>query len=216
MDAKQLLQAALAKIPEASVTGDIRRITELTKIASRAKEIDAELSRFQEEIQTLFNAVLETHEASITPPPSQQAVRLPELIGPLAIEIDWHAIGKSVPKLTICERQASDTLRRLIEELFNNLGPEILEKLSQLKINRGPLISKNPEREFLNAKSRRSYAHQRISRTEYSVLTHSATPEKIAAIIEVRRMLGLPVGSIRAFEVSKEDQIKALTADYLN
>jgi hypothetical protein len=83
------------------------------------------------------------------------------------------------------------TLLRTIELLTDVMGEGVLEKLARIRVSRGPLVSSRPESDYLNSKTGALYAHHRIGRSDFYVLTHSSTPEKIGALKEVAKALAI-------------------------
>jgi len=59
------------------------------------------------------------------------------------------------------------------------MSPERFEKLSFIKTGRGPLISRNPQLDFVNKVSGASYTYHQIARFPWFVVTHSSTQEKV-------------------------------------
>ena len=118
----------------------------------------------------------------------------------IEIKIDWSKNGFPGGEEVIRQYFASDTLVKLFQRLVERFGPKILEAASNIQINRGNFVSRNPDRDYANPSTGKSYQHQRIPGTEYSVLTHSETDQKVEDVTELLRKLRLSPGS---FSVKK-------------
>ena len=103
----------------------------------------------------------------------------------IVVTIDWNETGRSIPREIIANSVAAETMVRFIGRLITVLGDEAAIKLSQLRISRGPLLTRNPKKDFLikkdflNSAKGNLYAHKQVPGTTYYVLTHSATKEKV-------------------------------------
>lgn len=223
MKAELLLKQAMEKISEATTGFHLREISRLSKIAERAKEILTTQRRLDDELDALTKELNHTSHAPNTPSDSSpEPTRIepvgigrsytdsPLLLGPIAIAIDWSAVGKTLPKQTICERKASDTLRAFFEAIHEQFGSETLSRLVAVRANRAPLLSQRPETEFLNPRQGVCYQHQQIGSTGWYVLTHSSTPEKLEIIRQVARALRFPPGAVDVREVDLEQQMESL------
>jgi len=206
----------MQKIAAASAGFQMSEISRLNRIAERVTEIQAIQRKLEQELASLGSelnvpppgpAVSQSRPVLAYPRASADA---PLLLGPVAITIDWAAIGKPHPKQTICERKASDTLRSFFESIYDRFGPETLARLVAIRANRAPLISRQPQVEFLNPKQGVCYQHQQIGATEWYVLTHSSTPEKIAIVRQIARALRFPPGALVVQEVDLKQQMETL------
>jgi len=92
----------------------------------------------------------------------------------------------------ICERTGSETLVVLMERILAQLGPTAIEKLAELPAGRGPLVSDDPERDYVNGQTGELYTHHRIPGSPYYVVTHSSTPEKANIIEKALMRVGIP------------------------
>jgi hypothetical protein len=221
MNTESILRQTMQRIAAASANFQMGEISRLNKLAERVTEIQAIQQRLEQELASL---VAELNQPSPGPggPPTTQAnpesnrhfarvsTGSPLLLGPVAISIDWSTIGKSHPKQTICERKASDTLRAFFETIHDRFGPETLARLVAIRANRAPLLSRQPQIEFLNPKQGVCYQHQQIGTTGWHVLTHSSTPEKLGIIRQVARALRFPPGAVIAQEVDLKQQMETL------
>lgn len=101
----------------------------------------------------------------------------------IKVKILWSIAGKSLPTEIIEESTAAETLARVIERLTKIYGQNVLDQLSTLKVNRGTLVTRKPNRK---------YQHRRVM--GYFVLTHSSTPEKQEIMRKILSHLSLPLG----------------------
>jgi hypothetical protein len=92
------------------------------------------------------------------------------------------------------------------------LGPDALQKLVRIRVNRGPLLSKSPKTDFLNQTQGRVYGHKRLRGTDYFVLTHSQTSQKADDLIRVCGVLGLVRGSVQVRVVDRVDSYSEIYA----
>lgn len=111
------------------------------------------------------------------------------------IRIDWGQNGRSIGSHEIFEKKASIALVKLMEHLHEVLGENVFKAGSRFKVSRGPLLSAFPDRDFVNSKNGGQYSSHRIPNSEYYVLTHSSTPQKVGDIERFLKMLGLAPGS---------------------
>ena len=99
----------------------------------------------------------------------------------IKVSIQWDIGGKKLPTEVIEEVTAAGTLAKVIERLTNVYGQSVLDRLSTLKVGRGPLVTRKPNRE---------YQYKRVM--GYFVLTHSSTPEKCEIMRKLLSHLSLP------------------------
>jgi hypothetical protein len=121
----------------------------------------------------------------------------------ISVTIRWDLIDKGSPEC-IHESNASVTLAITLARLSQVLGQKELAKLTDLKVSRGPLVSRNPSRDYLNKRSGREYTSQPIPGANMHVLTNTSTQEKIEALDAIPGVLGLP-GTL--FEVRKHPKL---------
>jgi hypothetical protein len=186
----------------------IRRLSEIaTRIKSMQESLDAiehdaaEIAASLERFAAVPVASVSTLPAAAEPEPDDHYGR--SKARRLRIEVDWNALGTSGGREVISERMASDTLVKFLQRLHSILGPEAVEKLASFRISRGPLVSKDPNRDFRNHTNGTVYSHQRIAGTAFYVLTHSQTSQKVSDIRQACRFLGLPAGAITVTDVEK-------------
>lgn len=177
-------------ISDALKRRDIFELERLTRGAKQAQELESAKRSINEKLEALVRR-LSLPEDSTEPAEIVSSTDASKQRGKIRITIDWKSAGISRDKAVIEERMGSKTLVRFLAEVHNALGDPALEKLTGLKISRGPLVSPNPERDFINPGKGSVYMNHRIARSGYFVITHSGTAEKIDAINSAARLLGL-------------------------
>jgi hypothetical protein len=109
----------------------------------------------------------------------------------ISLVVRWDSIDRGQPE-SIRKTTAAATLVRLIERMSTVLGSNILPRLTTFRVSRGPLVSRDPERDYLNRNSGAVYANHQIGNTGFYVLTHSSTDQKIQDLPQMLRHLNLP------------------------
>jgi restriction system protein len=117
----------------------------------------------------------------------------------ISIVIRRDIIGKGQPE-PLRAATAAATLVQTILRLSKVLGPETLERLTRWRISRGPLLSRNPARDFMNKISMETYQNHLIPGTDLYVLTQTSTDEKVKQLKDMLTFLKLPS---TLFEVKK-------------
>ena len=199
MTTETVLKKAMEGIQSASIHSNVSEIERLSRIAKRVKEIELHVNSLSAELSDLDAAISGGTSSGVSSrPPLTPLGNLPALSpkGEIEITVDWAACGVVRPKALVSERKASETLVAFITELGAALGSDALRRLTRLQVNRGPLLSENPSVDFVNAKRGVKYAHHPIPGTPFHVITHSSTDEKIDAIRQSWRTLGLPPGGL--------------------
>jgi hypothetical protein len=210
-DLESLSKEAFELIGQYASKMDSDAVGKLSTIASRAKRLQLTLNDLNKESVDLLNAVAQ-YRRGLKPgdfgvadfitnhdPEPVEKTRKPKSI--LRIEIDWAAIGKDMPREILCESKASDTLAKFLGRLSDELGAEILQKLTRLRINRGPLVSQNPSKDFVNGSSGELFSHQMIRGKGCYVLTNTSTLEKVKDVRTTCKFLGLPENFVNPSEV---------------
>src|SRR5207244_3012842 len=77
--------------------------------------------------------------------------------GNLIVEITLPRVGM----IRIAERTAAETMVVLMERLLTSLGLGAVERLQQFRTGRGPLVSRQPQKDFRNSKRDEIYCHSR-------------------------------------------------------
>lgn len=108
-----------------------------------------------------------------------------------SVVIRWDLIGKGTPE-RIRLHTAAATFVQTLYRLSSVLGGDTLTKMSQFRVSRGPVISSEPDRDFVNQVSGETYSHQPFPGTKFFVRTHSSTDEKIKELKSVLIYLKQP------------------------
>lgn len=204
----------MALIGEFAVKNDVEAINRLSDTATKIKRLQESLAAIEHDasdLETFLNGFTKSPESESPSATSLLAnhfepsddVESRSRSKKLCVEIDWGRLEKPGGKEVICERMASDTMTKFVHRLYAALGIAILEKLSSFRISRGPLVSKDPKRDFSNRANGTLYSHQRVPGTSFYVLTHSQTSQKVADVKDACRFLTLPVGAVKVSEVEK-------------
>lgn len=194
MNSQQTLDKIVSQIKAATAAMNLPEITRLSQLAQRVQAIDAQMVALREELLRIENSLgvgepLRPFVLPINPP-------APKPDGDVIIEINWGLCNIARPNARISERMMSDTMVSVMNELLAALGVEALHKLTALRVSRGPLVSRNPQTDYVNSKTGANYVSHPIGHSGYNVLTHSGTAEKIAAIKEAWQFLGLTPGAL--------------------
>jgi hypothetical protein len=186
------------RIAEATAAHDFEEAARLAQIAAQLKRIDEQRNQLLASVRSTSAAPMPlAAPASVEHPKrsSGDSVRLASR-GGLAVEIKSED-GRS---LRICEKTATDTVVALMERIMTLFGLSGLEKLMNLQVSRGPLISREPRKDYLNASTGNLYAHHRIPGTSLYVLTHSDTQQKMKDLTAALQRLGLPDRAFRVYQ----------------
>ena len=184
--------------------GDVDEVVRLSSLAERAREIARTEAALEAELSAIDAAADNKHE--VQPGTSgdtgslQNGFALSKGNGKrqhLAVTVDWPKLGIPRPILTIRERFATDTLVHFVSQLQSALGNTVLERLTTLRVSRGPLVSSDPAKDYRNPRRGNLYTHHRIDNTKYFVLTNNSNSEKVAIIRDVVRHLGLNPSTVR-------------------
>ncbi len=193
------------RIADATAKQDFDEAARLAQIASQLKKLDEQKNHLLAAVQPNSHSQPEQFTRSTQPTlplaPLSNGSHVQRLTtqsrtssrGGLTVELTT----KGGAPIRICERTSSDTLVVLMERILTHFGMPGLEKLMGLHVSRGPLVSRNPQRDYLNARTGVLYSHHRIPGTDLYVLTHSDNQQKVKDIRSALRMLGLPDGAFR-------------------
>ena len=121
----------------------------------------------------------------------------------IKIRIDWKANKRNRELEEICENTAAASMVAFLSSAIQELGQDVLQKLGQVRVNRGPLISKTPTKDFVNQAQGNLYGHKKIRGSDYFILTHSATSQKVEDLNKVCRVLGFVPGSVQIEQVNR-------------
>jgi hypothetical protein len=189
-------------------------VTTLSPLIARLKDLQrrsADIARDVSEIEAALansngNQTLERVNELLPPDLDEE----PDEVGrqrpqTLRVTIDWQANKRQHPQEQICEHTAAATMAALVARLIQELGDEATKKIEPIRINRGPLISKSPARDFVNQAQGRLYGHKKLRGTDYYILTHSSTTQKVDDIRRLCRVLGLVPGSVQVEQIAREN-----------
>jgi hypothetical protein len=199
----ELIGKVMRLIAESAQNNHVIKVGQLSAIAQRLTELREVAFDLEEETQKYHDAIKDLSK-NASPINIDLGLALDglqerrESRQKLKVEIDWKWAGKSRDVETVREHTGSETMRRTMELLERELGFAALEKLTQLRVSRGPLVSKNPEVDFRNRASGTAYAYLAIGRTPFFVLTNTSTPEKVGHVNLIAKQLGLPEAFLRA------------------
>jgi len=208
----ELNRQAMVLITEFAGKNDPATIASIASTANRIRQLSDRLDEIQHEIPRIKETLLQYGRQQTTPftAPVQLASgndtnghqKSPRK--KIRVEIDWSRMGKTNKgKEVISEHMASDTLTQWVIRLYQEIGEKILPTLQGVRINRGPLVSNDPQKDFKNNADGTLYQHQPILDTGYYVLTHSKTSQKVGDIQKACRALGLPAGMVAVAEADK-------------
>jgi hypothetical protein len=211
------LQAKIGKLMQDHLaTRDFNTVTLLSPLLSRVQELQkrsTDLEREVLEIETTLKGL------NGKPTPQRVAEVIPQLTAAyedaeeggrgrpqtLRIKIDWKANGRSRESETVCHPTAAASMAAFVARLAEELGPEALQKLARIRINRGPLLSKTPATDFLNQAQGTLYGHKKLKGTDQYILTHSQTSQKVDDLNKICRVLGLKPGSVQIEKIDRFD-----------
>jgi hypothetical protein len=211
----ELRARLIAQVGSAVTAGNVSAITRWSACLARLEDIAVADERIAAQIAEI--------EREITPPPGQviaphsktehreldDAVARLRTAGrkqptTLKIEIDWSHNGQPFGRETICEPLASDTLAALLDRLLEIRGPKVVEVASQLRVNRGPFISKNPRADYWNASANEVYAY-REWKDGYVILTNTETSQKVDDVNALLKALRFVPGSYSVTQITRSE-----------
>jgi hypothetical protein len=214
-----LFKKAMSLITDYAGKDDPATVACIASTANRIRQLKDKLDEIEQEIPRINDTLLQYSRqqntprfAPITVLPSRTNGQHKSARKKIRIEIDWSRMAqtKSKPKEVICQHLASDSMTRFVIRLCQELGEQILPTLHGVRINRGPLVTQDPRKDYLNSSDGTLYQHQPILDTGYYVLTHSQTNQKVGDIQNACRALGLPIGMVVVTEVNKNDLLEGL------
>jgi vacuolar-type H+-ATPase subunit I/STV1 len=185
------MQEQLANQHFDSVANTSTVLARVRQLQKQYEKIEQELPEIEEIVKNLSsktNGHTFIYEAKKSDNPYQKVGRaVPQTI---RIKIDWKVNKRNKDKEEIHALKATEVMTEFIARLIEEFGKEAQQKLFQVRANRGPLLSRSPEKDF------GSYQYKRIRGTDCFLLTHSSTPEKVDLLEKICRVLGLVPGSV--------------------
>lgn len=205
---KKLSQQTMELVTSYAAKNDVEAIQQLSSAASRIKQIQDRMAAIELEVASIESFLEGFHgtrrtDFSTEPIEFDEKPERRSRNKKLQITIDWSRAGRAGGVETISENTSSASMAKFAKRLIAFQGDGVLETLSNYRVNRGPLVSRFPERDYLNPSTGATYGHQRIDGTAYSILTHSANTEKVADLRELTKVLKLPFGMVKIEEVEK-------------
>jgi hypothetical protein len=186
--------AARQAIATAAIAGDMQKVAAIT---AALKPLDGALEaliKARREWQQKMDALDALTKAEQTKEPQTR----------LRITIDWRVAGQNRSEQIIDAPQAAASMVSYIETLVEVFGAGVLPRLQAIQVLKNALVSQFPQRDFMNPKQGVPYSHHRIGNTGWFVNTNTSTDHKKDQIDEIRKLLGLPLGSVRVEIVKKQ------------
>jgi hypothetical protein len=219
----QLSEKAMALIKSPAVN-DPSIIAKLATLPAKLQQMQYQVQQLEDEIvhiESLLNAHSQTQTNSadradtynqLTATPNVQNGHSQRR--KIRIVINWPLLGSSGVSEEIFEHMASDSLVKFLTRLYEVRGAGILEKLANLRVNRGFLVSRNPKTDYRywTGTEFGEYQNQPIVGSGFFALTHSDTKQKAADIQKACQFLGFPAGTVRVDEVGKGESMPGIAA----
>lgn len=210
-----------AIMQERLVNDDFETVTTLGPLLARVQTLQKRYGDMEREILEIESALTTTQASSETEDVAKSESHRTEphrngsdlargLPQTLKIQIDWKANKRNKKAEEICRNTAAATMAAFIGRLVEELGEDCLAKLAQVRINRGPLISKVPAKDFVNQSKGTLYGHQKLNGCDYYILTHSPTSQKVEDLNNICRLLGFVPGSVQIEQVSRRGWLSEL------
>ncbi|MES1181064.1 MAG: hypothetical protein ABUL66_04300 [Verrucomicrobiota bacterium] len=209
------LQANIGKLMQEHLSArDFDTVTILSPLLSRVQELQKQNADIEREVTEIESTLKATNGKSH----SQKVAELvPQLTSAyengnetergrpqtLKIHIDWKANKHNKEAEEICEHTAAASMAVFVGRVIQELGQDVLPKLERVRINRGPLISKTPTKDFVNQAQGKLYGHKKIRGSDYYILTHSQTSQKVEDLNRICRVLGFTSGSVQIEQVNR-------------
>ena len=199
----ETLQNLMSKIAVSAGAGNLSEVERLTRIATRLHELIDQKESLEKEERELAERASSPSSCPIDVMPlnfhrvpnNNHRITRRATRGGLCVEMDLPRTGK----VRLEEKTAAGTMVATMERLLAEFGIEVLEKLQGLRTGRGPLLSRRPSVDFLNPRRGEPYGHHKIQGTDFYVLTHSATPEKVEDLQRALGLIGLQPTKFRIF-----------------
>ena len=129
-----------------------------------------------------------------TGPTRQQQARAH---GKLRVIIHWSILGvRTTPDESICEPTDALTHATFVGRLIAQFGPDMNAKLQRIAVARSYPLSANPDRDFINPKTKETYAYKPVPGTLLSVFTNTSNGDKHRDILALCERLGFPSGAV--------------------
>ena len=208
----QLNQRAMDLIKSPSIT-DPALIARLAPIPAKIQHLQRQWTEAENEataMDTLLKGIEGTLDVSPESPESHSTLESLLHNGrraqtKLRIQISSTFLGG--PPKTICAHKGSDSLAEFLTLLYEIKGVQVLEALRKCRVNRAPLVSTDPKKDYRYWSGSREaeYKYQRIGNSGFYVFTNSTTQEKADAIQRAWAILRFPADALKVEVVSKND-----------
>jgi hypothetical protein len=189
-----MTNTVLKQIRLAAEQGDIDEVTRLSPLLAQAREIVDQKNALALREQNLRRQ-LESESGSS------------EAVSAVSPRIDSGGrlrggliVTGALPKLgeiRVEERTAAGTMAVFLQRIEAAFGTDVYAKLNSIRTARGPLVSKQPQLDFMNPRRRQVYAHHPLGTSGWYVITHSSTAEKVEHLHRVFRVVGISPGAYR-------------------
>ncbi|MCX6838046.1 MAG: hypothetical protein NTX35_09580 [Verrucomicrobia bacterium] len=186
--------AARQAIATAAIAGDMQKVAAITAALKPMEGALDALIKSRREWQQKMDALDTLTKAEQTKEPQTR----------LRISINWRAANQNRTEQIIDAPQAAASLVTYIKTLVEVFGSGVLPRLQAIRVLKNALVSQSPQRDFMNPKQGEPYSHHRIGNTGWFVNTNTSTDHKKDQIDEIRKLLGLPLGSVRVEIVKKQ------------
>jgi hypothetical protein len=215
-DLEALHNNAMQLIGVLAGKGDVAAISRVAATAKQIQQLQEQLVHIEQEIPrmkenlAIYAAAEKMPRPDIATPASGASSNGYGGKKLLRVQVDWMRLGKAGGKEVISEHKSSDTMAKWAGRLYQQMGTQVLQNLSNFRISRGPMISKQPNVDFINKQDSTLYSHQPILDSGYYILTHSQTTQKVGDVRKACQFLGFPMGAVVVDEVEKADLFAAL------
>ncbi|HEY2083748.1 MAG TPA: hypothetical protein VGI88_13275 [Verrucomicrobiae bacterium] len=209
----EALQANIGSLMQQHLSkGDFETVTILSPLLSRIQDLQRRNASVEYEVSEIEAALKSLKAKPVSQKITEAVPQLTEDFNnaaergrpqTLKITIDWKANKRNRASEQICENTAAASQALFISRLIEELGSDAVQKLEKIRINRGPLLSKTPAKDFVNQTQGRLYGHKKIRGTDYYILTHSQTSQKVEDLNRVCRVVGLSPGSVQIEQVNR-------------
>lgn len=186
--------AARQAIATAAIAGDMQKVAAITAALKPLDGVLDALIKARREWQQKMDALDALTKAEQTKEPQTR----------LRITINWRVAGQNRSEQIIDAPQAAASMVSYIKTLVEVFGSGVLPRLQAIQVLKNALVSQSPQRDFMNPKQGVPYSHHRIGNTGWFVNTNTSTDHKKEQIDEIRKLLGLPLGSVRVEIVKKQ------------
>ena len=153
-------------------------------------------------------------EGDLVEPPQSGRGRSSQ--GGLSVTLRWTEVGVDRPTETLQERTSARTMSEFLGRLVQHFGPALVSKLESFRLARGPLISTQPRKDFVNPRSGEVYGNLRIQGTPFAVITHSSTKEKVRDLRRLVDTLELPAGFVEIGQTGVESESEWVEAEFVD